>query len=169
VQNGTAVLLGHYDPEQKLRLAVVLALPHPAEEKQFLEDIQDKESPLFHLFLSPEEWNARFGPSAESEQAVVDWAQSQGLTVTHRYNNRLAVDLEAPAWAIEKALNLIINSYQLPAADGVEGRTVYSNDVDPSVPATLGGVIYAVLGLNSAPPPLSCHAFENNDVTSIMT
>jgi hypothetical protein len=149
VQNGSAVQLAHYDPEQKLRLAVVLVLPHPAEEKQFLEDIQDKKSPLFHQFLSPEEWNTRFGPTAESEQAVVDWAQSQGLTVTHRYNNRLVVDLEAPVGTIEKALNLKINTYQLPATVGREARTVYSNDSDPSVPAHLAGVVDAVLGLNS--------------------
>jgi hypothetical protein len=149
VLDGTALLQGHYNPEQTLRLAVVLALPHPMEEKQFLEDLQDKKSPQFHQFLSPQEWSGRFGPSADSEQAVLDWAQSQGLTVTHRYNNRLAVDLEAPAGAIEKALDLVMNSYQLPPEHGLEARTVYSNDRDPSVPVHLSGVIKAVLGLNS--------------------
>ncbi|MGB8099690.1 MAG: protease pro-enzyme activation domain-containing protein [Terracidiphilus sp.] len=149
VLDGTAIRIGHYDPEQKLRLAVVLAVPYPVEEQQFLEDIQNKQSPLFHQFLSAEEWNARFGPSAENEQAVVDWAQSQGLTVTHRYNNRLVVDLEAQAGGIEKALNLTINHYQLPAENGLEARTVYSNDRDPSLPENLTGVVDAVLGLNS--------------------
>lgn len=149
VLNGTAILQGHYNPEQKLRLAVVLALPHPAEEKQFLEDLQDKKSPLFHQFLTPQEWSARFGPTEQSEQSVLDWAQSQGLTVTHRYNSRLVVDLEAPAGTIEKALNLVMNSYQLPPGHGLEARVVYSNDRDPSVPAHLGGVIATVLGLNS--------------------
>ena len=149
VQDGTAILQGHYNPEQKLRLAVVLALPHPAEEKQFLEDLQDQKSPLFHQFLTPQEWSARFGPTTESEEALLDWAQSQGLTVTHRYNNRLVVDLEAPAGTIEKALNLVINGYQLPAEQGLRARTVYSNDRDPSVPAHLGGVITTILGLNS--------------------
>ena len=149
VLNGTATLTSHYDPSQKLRLAVVLAVPHPAEEQQFLEDVQNRQSPLFHEFLSAEEWNARFGPSVENEQAVVDWAQSQGLTVTHRYDNRLVVDMEAQAGVIEKALSLTINHYQLPAANGLEARTVYSNDHDPILPESLSGVVDAVLGLNS--------------------
>src|SRR5271165_6806169 len=50
VLNGTAMRIGHYDPSQKLRLAVVLAVPHPVEEQQFLDAIQDKTSPLFHQF-----------------------------------------------------------------------------------------------------------------------
>ena len=149
VLNGRATLVSHYEPTQKLRLAIVLAVPHPAEEKQFLEDVQNVQSPKFHQFLSAEEWNARFGPSVENEQAVVDWATSQGLTVTHRFANRLAVDLEAPAGMIEKALNVTIDSYLLPAENGVEARTVYSNDRDPELPSRLSGVVDAVLGLNS--------------------
>jgi len=149
VVNGTATLLGHYDPTKKLRLAVVLALPDPAGEKKFLADVYDKNSPIFHQFLSQDEWRDRFGPSAESEQAVVDWAQNQGFTVTHRYSNRLVVDLEAPSETIEQALNLNINSYQLPAAHGDQARTVFANDREPSIPARLSGIVDTVLGLNS--------------------
>jgi len=149
VLNGTATLVGHYEPSNMLRLAVVLTVPHPVEERQFLEDIQNKQSPLFHQFLSAEEWNARFGPSVENEQAVIGWAKSEGLTVTHRYNNRLVVDLEGQAGVIEKALHVTINSYILPAADADEARMVYSNDRDPVLPDSLDGVVSAVLGLNS--------------------
>lgn len=149
VQNGVAMRVSHYDPAQMLRLAVVLALPHPEEERQFLEEVQSKHSPLFHQFLSAEEWNARFAPTPEAEQAVVDWALSNGLTVTHRYGNRLAVDLEAPAGSIEKALDLTINRYQLPAEDDLEPRIAYSNDRNPALPASLSGLVDAVLGLNS--------------------
>jgi len=150
VLDGTASLVNHYDPGKMLRLAFVLAPPHPAEEEQFLEDLQNKQSPLFHQFLSPEEWNARFGPSAEDEQAVVDWATSQGLTITRRYPNRLIVDVEAQAGAIEKALGVTMNQYRLPVEDGQdEGRIVFSNDRDPVLPSRLSEVVESVQGLNS--------------------
>ena len=42
---------------------------------------------------------------------MVDWAQAQGFTVTHRYPNRLLVDVEAPIPVIETALGVKINSY----------------------------------------------------------
>ena len=112
VKDGTATLGEHYSPTQMLRLVIVLQPPHVEEEEQFLNDIQDKNSPHFHQYLSEAEANQRFSPSVADEQAVVTWAQSQGLTVTQRFPNRLLVDLEAPVATIEKALNVTINSYQ---------------------------------------------------------
>jgi len=114
-----------------------------AEEEELLRELQDKNSPQFHKFLSQEEWNARFAPSREDEQAVVDWAKSQGLTVTQRYPNRLLVDVEAPVASIEKALNVSINHYQLG------NKLFYSNDRDPSLPAHLAHIVQSVLGLNN--------------------
>jgi uncharacterized repeat protein (TIGR02543 family) len=143
VQNGTANLVGHYDPEQKLRLVFGLQPPHLAEEEQFLQDLQTPGSPNFQKFLKPEEWNARFSPSAEDEHAVLTWAQSQGLTITHRYPNRLLVDVEATVAIIEKALDVTINRYQL-------GSTLfYSNDRDPAIPARLAAIVHSVGGLNN--------------------
>jgi len=106
VRDGTATLTGHYNPSQMLRLVLALRPPHIAEQKQFLKDLHTKGSPEFHHFLTADEWNARFAPSAQDEQTVVDWAQSQGLTVTHRFPNRLLVDVEAPAATIEKTLSV---------------------------------------------------------------
>ena len=143
VQNGQAKLIGAYDPTQKLRLAIVLQPPHLSEEEQFLRELQDIHSPNFHKFLSDQEWNQRFAPSPEDEQAVVTWAQSQGLTITQRFPNRLVVDVEAPVAVIEKTFNVGINSYQ------VGERTCFSNDRDPAIPTQLSATVQAVLGLNS--------------------
>ncbi|HEX4005347.1 MAG TPA: protease pro-enzyme activation domain-containing protein [Acidobacteriaceae bacterium] len=143
VLEGTALQVSHYNPEQKLRLALAIQPPHMAEEEQFIRDLTTKGSPGFHQFLTQDEWNARFGPSVEDEQAVVDWAESQGLTVTHRYPNRLLVDVEGTSGTIEKAFNVTINNYQV-------GEEVdFSNDRDPVIPGHLAGILHAVLGLNN--------------------
>ncbi len=149
ILDGRAMLLSHYNPSNMLRLAIVLKPAHPTEARQYLEDLQDKNSPNFHQFLEPEQWADRFGPTREAEQAVVDWAQKNGFTVTYRYNHRLAVDLEAPAGVIEKALHIAINRYQLPELNGHEARTAFSNDRDPQLPASVAGMVDAVLGLDS--------------------
>lgn len=144
VQNGKAALLGHYNnPQQMLRLVITLQPPHPAQEEEFLRQLQDPASPNFHQFLSQSEWAERFAPSAEDEQAVVTWAQNQGLSVTQRYPNRLVVDVEAPVAVIEKTFAVAINSYQ------ISSETYFSNDRDPSIPAALGNVIHSVMGLNN--------------------
>ncbi len=143
VLNGSATLVGHYNPGQVLRLVLGLQPPHMAQEEQFLQELQTRGSPQFHHFLTAEQWNARFAPSAQAEQAVVDWAQSQGLTVTHHYPNRLLVDIEAPSGVIESAFHVTINRYQIGA------NLYYSNDRDPTIPANLNGILHSVGGLNN--------------------
>ena len=141
--DGTARLVGHYNPSQKLRLVLGIQPPHLEEEEQFLVDLQTKGSPQFRHFLTADEWNARFAPSVEDEQKVVEWAEGQGLTVTQRYANRLIVDVEAPAGTIEKALGVSLNQYQ------IDSRVEFANDREPQIPASLSGILSAVLGLNS--------------------
>jgi hypothetical protein len=143
VLDGTAVRVSHYNPEQKLRLALGVHDPHMAAEEQFIKELVTKGSPTFHKFLTQEQWNARFAPAVEDEQAVVDWAESQGLTVTHRYPNRLLVDVEGTAGTIEKAFGVTINNYQV--GDEVD----FSADRNPVVPANLSGILQNVAGLNN--------------------
>jgi hypothetical protein len=143
VLDGTAKLSQPYSPDQMLRLVIGLKPPHQDAQKKFLQDLQDRNSPNFQHFLKPEEWNARFAPSKKDEQAIVDWAKGQGLTVTHRYPNRLLVDLEAPVAIIQKAFSVTINSYTLGS------KSFFSNDRDPVLPASLTSTVQAVIGLNN--------------------
>jgi photosystem II stability/assembly factor-like uncharacterized protein len=143
VLEGTAKLTGPYAPNQMLRLVFGLERPHLAEEEKFLEELHTHGSPNFQHFLSAAEWNARFSPSKRNEQAVVDWAKSQGLTVTHRYPNRLLVDVEAPVAAIQQALSININNYEVGA------KSYFANDRDPVIPPSMMGLIHSVGGLNN--------------------
>lgn len=143
IQDGSATLVGHADPNQQLRLVIGLEHPNPAAELQFRQELHTKGSPNFQRFLTAEQWNSRFAPSAQDEQAVVDWAASQGLAVTHRFANRLLVDVEGSAAAVERAFGVTINRYQLGS------RSVFSNDRDPVIPSQLKLLIHSIGGLNS--------------------
>jgi len=143
VVNGTAQLVGRYSPQSKLRLTLGLTPQKMAEQEEFLAELQDKKSANFHKYLTAEQWNARFAPSQKDEQAVIDWATTNGLTVTQRYPNRLVVDVEGTSEAIEKSFAIQINSYKL----GVS--TEFSNDRDPVIPSHLVGILHSVGGLNS--------------------
>ena len=143
VTNGTATLVGRYLPDAKLRVVLGLNPPNMAAEERFLQQLQDKKSPNFHKYLTPEQWNAHFAPTVQQEQAVADWATANGLTITKRYPNRLIVDVEGTSATIEKAFGVQINSYQVGAV------TEFSNDRDPVIPANLAGILASVGGLNS--------------------
>lgn len=154
VRNGRATLVGHFSvPTQMRRLDFALVTPHPDQEEQFLKELMTPGSPQFHKFLTADQWIARFSPSVADEQAVVDWAASQGLTVTHRFPNRLIVDVEGPIATIEKALGVRINSYLM------DGYTYFANEREPVLPPGVVGIIRAVEGLNNFPlmQPASFH------------
>jgi pro-kumamolisin-like protein len=142
VRNGSAADLGPYTPAQTIRLAVGLRPPHMAAEEQFLRQIQDKHSPLFHHYLTPAQWMARFGPSAAAQHAVLSWARGAGLTVTHLYPNRLVVDVTGSVGAIEKALGVQINNYRLGT------KTFFANNHDPVLPAPVSGIVRSIDGLS---------------------
>ena len=112
VEDGSATLMGHYNPDQMIRLTIGLQTPHPADEEEFLKELQTKSSPQFHKYLTADQWNARFAPSVQDEQAVVNWAQSQGLTVTHRFPHRLLVDVEGTMGTIREGFQC--DDEQLP-------------------------------------------------------
>ncbi|RXH57861.1 fibronectin type III domain protein [Granulicella sibirica] len=143
MREGRAALLNHYNPNQKLRLVLNIRPPHLADEDAFIKELTTKGSPGFHKFLSQDEWNTRFAPSAEDEQSVVDWAESAGLAVTKRFPNRLLVDVEATAGTIEHAFGVTMNNYQV--GDEVD----FANDRDPVIPSRLSGILGAVVGLNN--------------------
>jgi kumamolisin len=145
LRNGKARVIGRFNPQQTIRLAIGLSHPHPQEEEEFVHSLSDPSSPNYRKFLTLDEWNTRFGPSVEDEQAVVDWAVAQGLTVTHRFRNRLIVDVQAPVSTVERSLQLTINNYVL------ESYTYFSNDREPVIPSHLTRVIQSIGGLNNFP------------------
>lgn len=143
VQNGAATPLGPLAPFTTLHLVFGLTPPKLAEEEQFLKELQDPKSPNFHKYLTADEWNARFAPSAEDEQAVVDWAEGNGLTVTGHFKNRLILDVDGSSQNVEKALAVKMNNYQLA------GTIEFSNDRDPVIPSQLANIVHSMAGLNS--------------------
>jgi hypothetical protein len=154
ITSGSAKLVAPFNPQQMLRLSIVLQPPHRAEEQEFVRELQDPASPNYRQFLSAAEWNARFAPSVADEQAVVTWAQSQGLTITQRYPNRLVVALEAPIATIQNAFDVTINSYQIGS------NSYFSNDRDPSIPASLANIVQLIAGLNDIE---RAHTFNSKD------
>jgi hypothetical protein len=143
VRDHTAKLVGRLNPAQKLRVAFGLVPRDQAGQQRLIAALQDKHSPQFHQYLTAAQWNARFAPTAASEAKVLSFAKSQGLTVTHRYPNRLLVDVEGTAAQLESAFHITLNNYS------VNGKTFFSNASDPVLPDSLKSIVSSVDGLNN--------------------
>src|SRR3984885_16179860 len=81
VTSGKARFLNRLPETQTLRLDVVLPLRDPAGLERFLQDVYDPSSPSYRHFLTVPEFTARFGPTQEDYDAVIQYAASNGFTV----------------------------------------------------------------------------------------
>ena len=62
-----------------MTVGVLLAHPDPRGEDRLLKALYDPASPAYHQFLTPAQYDARFGPSATDTAAVRRWLTAGGL------------------------------------------------------------------------------------------
>ena len=87
----------------RLNLAIGLPLRNQAAMERLLQQISDPASPNYRHYLTPAQFTEQFGPSVEDYQKVLDFARTNGLTVTATYSNRTVVDVSGAVSDIEKA------------------------------------------------------------------
>ncbi len=138
---GSLLPVGHADASARLNMEVTLALHDRAALDKLLRDQQNPLSPYYHQWLTPAQFNARFGPSQHDLDAVAQWLTSQGFKVTASDAARRAVRFSGTVADAEHAFATTIMKF----GDG----TSYSNVTDPLIPSAFSGVIGAVGGLDN--------------------
>ncbi|WP_158789293.1 protease pro-enzyme activation domain-containing protein [Granulicella sp. L46] len=128
VSSGEAQPVGRLASGQIMNLNLVLPLSDPTGLKSFLSDVYDPSSSLFHKFLTPTEFTAKFGPSQAQYDAVVQFAVSNGFTVTGGSRDAMDVQVRGPVSAVESAFHVHMATYQHPA----ESREFYAPDNEPT-------------------------------------
>jgi len=134
--------LGAEDPAKTLNITVRLAVHDQAGRDALLQQLYDKKSPLYQKWLTPEQYAARFGPTAQEAAMVQDFLKSQGLSVNAVDKFNYTVSARGTIADIQKAFAVQINRFQ------VNGETRYSNVNNPSVPLPLAGIIGSIGGLH---------------------
>ncbi len=135
--------LGRLAATNRLNLAIGLPLRNPDALSRLLEQLYDPASPNYHHYLTPEEFAAQFGPTEKDCQAVIAFAQANGLTVRREHPNRTLVDVSGSVADIERALHVTLRVYRHPT----EGRTFYAPDGEPE--PDLGVPLLGIRGLDN--------------------
>jgi subtilase family serine protease len=159
VAEQVAPLVGHVPSSQLLSLAISLPLRNQAELDDLLQQIYDPQSPSYHKYLSVKEFSERFGPTEADYAAVQQYSKAQGLDIIDTPANRMVLDVEAPAAAIESAFHVTLNLYQHPT----ESRTFYAPDREPS--ADLDVTLLHIDGLDDFSPPQPKNTFSSRPST----
>ena len=142
VAAGGAARLSDLDPATRLELAINLPLRNEADLDRLMWELQDRTSAQYHKYLSVAQTTERFGPTPADYAAVIAFAEAHGLTVTMTLESRRLVAVEGTVAAINQAFDVKMGVYQHPT----EGRTFFSPDREPTVPA--GVKALQVTGMN---------------------
>jgi hypothetical protein len=136
--------LGAISPSATVTGAVVLRPRDEGALTRFIARVADKGSPLFHHYLAPGAFAARFGPAPDAVAAVETQLREDGLRVTSIARDRLILDFSAPASRVESAFRTGLERYRL--RDGSIGT---ARTAPLRMPTTIARYVTSVVGLDN--------------------
>jgi len=140
-----STLAGSVDPKESVDLALTLPLRNQAQLDALLVRLYDPNDPLYRQYLTPEQFTAQFGPTQADYDAMIAYAQSQGLTVTQTHPNRLVLDVNGPASKVETAFGVKFKLYKSPT-----GKLFRAPNADPVLPTNIANRLMGISGLDNA-------------------
>lgn len=149
-----ATNLGPLDPGTPID-GVTLFFQPSAEQKAELDALvqaqQTPGSPLYHAWITPAEYAARFGMSEADLAQVESWLNSQGFNVERVAPSRNSLTVSGTIGEVEAAFGTQVNRYQY------QGETHFANATELQIPAALVGILQSVRNLNDFRPKPQVH------------
>jgi kumamolisin len=147
---GEARPVGELPSTQTMSLDLVLPLRDPSGLEAFLGELYNPRSAMYKHYLTPAEFTAEFGPTAEQYDAVLSFARTHGLTVTGGSLDGMEVQVKGSVRAIETAFHVTMMTYRHPT----ENRVFYAPDRQPTTDLSFS--LWHISGLDnySIPHPL---------------
>jgi hypothetical protein len=133
-------------PMQQVTMVFSRTAAQQADLDQLLAAQQDRSSPNYHKWLTPEEFGDRFGLATQDVNLVDAWLQSQGFTVDEISRSRTWITFSGIAAQVEAAFHTSIHTYL------VDGQTHYAPSAEPMIPDAFSDVVAAISGLHDFRP-----------------
>ena len=110
--------------------------------RKLLDDQQDKNSPHYQKWVTPEQFGAQFGPTDADMQMITSWLQSHGFQVGST-KGRTVLEFSGSASQVQAAFHTSIHRYV------VNGQQHWANASDPSIPAALAPAVAGIKTLHN--------------------
>jgi len=149
---------------------MVLTLTHSQDQEAALVALiaqqQDKTSPQFHQWLTPEQYGAQFGIAPTDIQTVTAWLTSKGFTIGEVVAGQNAIEFSGTAGQVKTAFQAEIHKFE------VNGKMYQANASDPSIPAALVSVVRGVIQMHNFPHSgnaVSAGKFRRDKASGVVT
>ena len=154
---------GPVDPAMQLGTITLTTVPTAAQQKaitQLLAQQQDRKSPNYHKWLTPEQYADRFGLSQADMRQMAALLKSKGFTMIQQARGRNWISFTGTAAEVQNAFGAEIHHYN------VKGELHYANATAPQIPAALSGVVSGLMGLHDFLPKPMNHRPQPNYYSS---
>ncbi|MDE2127242.1 MAG: VCBS repeat-containing protein [Armatimonadetes bacterium] len=155
----TAVPAPAFAPTHVLHITFQLNGAGAAQIAAYARGQQDPASPLYHKWLTPDQFGAKFGATAAAIGAVTRFAAGAAFSRIHVWPNHLFVSADATVAAAQAAFHVAIRRYQRPTTDRAANTVpmVYGPSATPQVPTSAAAAIKNVFGLDNLLVPMAQH------------
>ncbi len=136
-----AVDAGAVDPSTVITVTAWLELRNKAALDTLVRQQNAPGSGKYHAWITQDQFNAAYGPTANQANAVQNFLTAHNLTVLTVAENNLYVKVQGTVGDIENTFHVQIHNFN------VKGVIHRSNTADPTVDPA-GGLIAAVTGLD---------------------
>lgn len=110
---------------------------------KLLDDQQDKGTPNYHKWVTPEQFGQTFGPADADMQAITSWLISHGFQIGNVSKGRTVIEFSGTASQVQQAFHTAIHKYV------VDGEEHWANGSDLQIPAALAPVVAGVHTLHN--------------------
>lgn len=125
---------------------------------EFVDELNNPNSPNYHKWLTTEQIAERFGASDQDIATLSSWLQSNGFTVESVLPTKLEIEFSGTAANVRSAFHTQIHRLS------VNGQSHYANMSDPQIPSALASAIGGVLFLHDFEPhPLAHERVPSTD------
>ena len=133
-------------PIENMSLVFALSPAQQADLTNLLKEQQTKGSPMYHQWLKPGEFAARYGVSQQDLAKVAAWLGSQGFTVTGIPASADRIVFSGTAAQVNAVFQTQLHRYLF------QGRQEWANSTDISLPQAIAGIALGVEHLNTFRP-----------------
>ena len=130
-------------PMQRMQLVLKRGAEREAALDTLMAQQQDKSSPNYHKWLTPDQFGSDFGPSDQDIQTITSWLQSHGFQVDNISKGRTLIEFSGTAAQVQEAFHTPIHSFM------VNGVRHWANVNDPAIPTALAPVVAGVSSLHN--------------------
>ncbi|MDQ1377779.1 MAG: kumamolisin [Acidimicrobiaceae bacterium] len=129
------------DPGATIQVGLALSRPDPSGEMALYQRLYQAGSSDYRHFLTPAQFNQRFGVSPQVYQQALSWLQDAGLSIDSSVLSHDFLLATGTVAQVERTFATSIRRYQLGST------TFLANTTAPTVPGDLP--VMSVLGLNT--------------------